>query len=252
MKKLIPALALLLVSAVMLGTSSFAWFSMNTTVTAGTMEVKAVANANLYIAKGASIAVDGITGVAVEDLNVTKNALKPADMSDSGGTVTVREALTYTVDPTVDSAGTGATWDTIGTITQTTATGGHATKSLDNYVASAYVSIARKQTVAATYDLTPSCTVTIEAAKSSNLNKCLRAGIIINGAFYESNDPNVATGTITFTFSTISGLADNTAYSVALLLWYEGEDTDCFVNNATVLTANTAAWSFSAVDHVNP
>ena len=32
MKKLIPAICLLLVSAVMLGTSTFAWFSMNATV----------------------------------------------------------------------------------------------------------------------------------------------------------------------------------------------------------------------------
>ena len=41
MKKLIPAICLLLVSAVMLGTSTFAWFSMNTTVTATGMNITA-------------------------------------------------------------------------------------------------------------------------------------------------------------------------------------------------------------------
>lgn len=49
MKKLIPALALLLVSAVMLATSSFAWFSMNTTVTVTGMEVKTRVSDNLFV-----------------------------------------------------------------------------------------------------------------------------------------------------------------------------------------------------------
>ena len=50
MKKLIPALALLLVSAVLLATSSFAWFSMNTTVTVTGMEVTTKVSSNLLVA----------------------------------------------------------------------------------------------------------------------------------------------------------------------------------------------------------
>ena len=53
MKKLIPALALLLVSAVLLATSSFAWFSMNTTVTVTGMSVTTRVDSNLLIADGA-------------------------------------------------------------------------------------------------------------------------------------------------------------------------------------------------------
>ncbi len=48
-KRLIPALAMLLVSAILLGTSTFAWFSMNTMVTATGMQVKAVAEDGLLI-----------------------------------------------------------------------------------------------------------------------------------------------------------------------------------------------------------
>ena len=48
-KRLIPALAMLLVSAILLGTSTFAWFSMNTQVTATGMQVKAVAEDGLLI-----------------------------------------------------------------------------------------------------------------------------------------------------------------------------------------------------------
>lgn len=49
MKKLIPALAMLLVSAILLGTSTYAWFSMNTQVTATGMQVKAIAEDGLLI-----------------------------------------------------------------------------------------------------------------------------------------------------------------------------------------------------------
>ncbi len=48
-RRLIPALCMLLVSAILLGTSTYAWFSMNTTVTANNMQVKAVADQGILI-----------------------------------------------------------------------------------------------------------------------------------------------------------------------------------------------------------
>lgn len=48
-KKLIPAFCLLLVSAVLMGTSTFAWFSMNTTVTATGMQVMAKSNSTFLL-----------------------------------------------------------------------------------------------------------------------------------------------------------------------------------------------------------
>lgn len=48
-KKIIPALVMLLVSAVLLSTASYAWFSMNTTVTATGMQVKATTASSLVI-----------------------------------------------------------------------------------------------------------------------------------------------------------------------------------------------------------
>lgn len=62
MKKLIPALVLLLVSAIVLSTSSYAWFSMNTQVTASGMEVTAKAPASLLIS------TDGTNFGATADL----------------------------------------------------------------------------------------------------------------------------------------------------------------------------------------
>lgn len=50
MKKLIPALALLVVSAILMGTSTFAWFSLNNRVTVTGMQVSTKIGDNLLIA----------------------------------------------------------------------------------------------------------------------------------------------------------------------------------------------------------
>lgn len=48
-KKLIPAMVMLLVATMLMATSTYAWFSMNTTVTATGMQVKAVAEKGILI-----------------------------------------------------------------------------------------------------------------------------------------------------------------------------------------------------------
>jgi hypothetical protein len=244
-RRLIPALAMLLVAAMLLGTSTFAWFTMNDTVTAQSMAIKATTNANLFIEKDANVALENIKHVSVTNLEASANSVKPAEMTNESGTVTVKAAKTYTTAPTVDTAGTAATYDTIGTVTNAAATDA-GTFHINEYAVVSFVSIARKQTTAAAYKLTPTCKVTF--SQKSDLNKSLRAGLIINGNYYESNDAGVAEGEATFTFTDVTGLQDNTAYSAALLLWFEGEDTDCFVNNAIDLSNNTATWSFKAAD----
>ena len=56
MKKLIPAIVLLLISAIVMSTASYAWFSMNTQVTATGMQVKAVAEGGLVISDSTTTA----------------------------------------------------------------------------------------------------------------------------------------------------------------------------------------------------
>lgn len=58
-RKLIPALCMLLISAVLLGTSTFAWFSMNTTVTATGMQVTAKSNFTYLLIGKTSAEVKG-------------------------------------------------------------------------------------------------------------------------------------------------------------------------------------------------
>ena len=61
-KRLIPAVAMLLVSAMLLGTSTFAWFSMSRDVTATDMEITAKSDAIFLMIQGSEDATMGQTG----------------------------------------------------------------------------------------------------------------------------------------------------------------------------------------------
>ena len=76
MKKLIPALCMLLVAAALLGTSTYAWFSMNETVTASGMSVTAnTDNAYLIIKDGTTLS--GNATSAPVTVNASLKPVKP-------------------------------------------------------------------------------------------------------------------------------------------------------------------------------
>lgn len=121
MKKLIPAICMTLIAAVMLASSTFAWFSMNTSVTATGMQVTAKTNnAYLIISKGPTLT--GKENSANAGVNTSLYPVKPVVTltSDNIGTVTSWGTATST-DP--DNANTGAVVE-------------HLTEgaNLDNYV----------------------------------------------------------------------------------------------------------------------
>lgn len=60
MKKLIVSICTLAFSAIMLCTSTYAWFSMNKTVTASGMQVKAQAEGSIVITSGGTLPADGV------------------------------------------------------------------------------------------------------------------------------------------------------------------------------------------------
>lgn len=72
-KKLIPTLCMLLISAVLMGTSTYAWFSMNTKVTATGMQVNAKAeNKFLQIIAGTDAFSDTTAQTSAEAKNASK------------------------------------------------------------------------------------------------------------------------------------------------------------------------------------
>ena len=107
-RKLIPAFVMLIVSAIMLSTASFAWFATNRTVSANNMSVTANANTKyLHIstqpdsgfntqvdAVNASKSVDLINAKLDTDKKTVKWYLGSSTVSDSVGSTGSTSALT--------------------------------------------------------------------------------------------------------------------------------------------------------------
>ena len=252
MKKLIPALCMLLVATALLGTSTYAWFSMNTQVKATGMQVKAVTNANLYIEEGLIGDPSSITGDEVT-MGSTLHSLKPADLVADSGTVSVNIPDEYTTKPTVSTAGTAKTWTTKGTFTKTTATtalNSTDTDGIGNYIAGETMTLVRKaETNSGTYDVDAKVTVTLTG--TSNLNKAIYCGFLVGDKFTQkAADTPAASGSVTFTFNDlIDGATDNAVQQVTFVFWYEGEDGNCTANNAIAISTNSVAITFTSRDH---
>ncbi|MBR5943184.1 MAG: hypothetical protein IKZ81_07590 [Clostridia bacterium] len=111
-KKLIPALCMLLVAAVLMGTSTFAWFSMNDTVTATGMSVTVKADqVFLEIAAGHAANADAVqAGGLISATATTASAvLYPAAHQAAANTIATADATTTTgTDP--DTVTTMTNW----------------------------------------------------------------------------------------------------------------------------------------------
>ena len=84
MRRLIPAIAMLLVSAVMLSTASFAWFTMNEQVTATGMTVTAQSAGNLVIHTSPLTAAN--QDITVDLSSTALKALKPITYTPASST----------------------------------------------------------------------------------------------------------------------------------------------------------------------
>ena len=257
-KVIIPALGILLLSTAASVTGTVAWFTTNNSVTASTMTIKANVTGNLFIAEGASQTLDSVNKTSVVFSTAQQDlALTPVDLKQATGvaSVGVPGENGYTTAPTIDTAGKADQSKIVekGTISPVAASG------IGGYALASYVSIANKQTVAGNFGLKPSVALTVNAV-ADNLAGAIRGGIVIgtnstDGVFYESNDCDYTEGTAaaSLTWDNFPGstnatkLTDNIVYSVALVLWYEGDDADCFVNNALHLDNCSAVWTFQSV-----
>ena len=75
-RKLLPALSMLLISALLMGSSTFAWFSMNTTVSATGMKATAAAPSSLLISVTSSTSNFGST-VVLQNEKTMGASIKP-------------------------------------------------------------------------------------------------------------------------------------------------------------------------------
>ena len=246
-RKLIPAVCMLLLAAVMAGTSTFAWFSMNTTVTAGTMAVSATAPTNLRICatnstddsewSGAlSLSGSSLTTMVPVSCDNTNATLAFYKVEANGDKIeydngaykedTTFELATagkdyYTTSFFIKAVGADASDLKLSTITRSA--GG--TKELDKALRVMAVCGENKFI----YEPVTGAAATYKAVKSLNTEKP-----VLGNDITVSNAGSVLADTVT-----------KTAVQVTIYIWYEGQDPACKSSNTVDVAGTTFSLSFT-------
>lgn len=259
-KKLIPALCMLLVSAVMLGTTTFAWFSMNDKVTATGMQIEAKTNDTYLL-----ISKDNQTAETIQnEKSITANfgmgetKLYPAapcmNTTEEGYLTTTgkkvgEEAITtagvkitnkataeavtnwYTAQAAAASA-SGIKEETVRQLT-----------SFTDYVENKTLYLTVAKGVNAANKLTVTPTFTAKNAKTITGIKIL---VVVT---YEDNATVVTTLTSTSTKTNLytadtNKITDSKVATVSLFLYYDGNDSSVYTNNVANLDGATISLAF--------
>lgn len=265
--KLIPALAMLLVSAILVSTSTYAWFSMNTQVTATGMQVKAVAEGGIVISNSTK------TGWTAEaTAQITTANLYPTSNAKTPGTLT---SWYHNKSDDANDAKAGqaaATYETL-EIALSDATNeegvGYVDKNDDNAFTSGTDSayfLMDKFYIKSSGDALNNTTLYInkvEVTSSTSLiaiDNALRVCVVVDGTAYLFAPVSVSDGpTLTYkvkgsatdtvalagaTKNTATGVTsiantDANAVPVQIYVYYEGEDANCKSTNISGVTVDT-------------
>ena len=140
-RKLIPAFAMLLVSAVLMSTASFAWFSMNQTVTASGMSITAQKADDIFLEIVAGKAED-VTTDTVFDVTDSNNFTAADGLLPVAHNTITLDLENETVSESIEKLGNW--YYKVGTDVNNAHTGESAAKpitSLDSYVAKTYFTV---------------------------------------------------------------------------------------------------------------
>ena len=241
MKKLIPALCMLLIAAALLGTSTYAWFSMNNTVTATGMQVKAKSDTKFLQIKLSTASWNDTDSFIEADVEMTAGKeLFP---------VHPYKSLSDDRKTPVDFDGSTPVWVTAYSTSISDADAGVGDTNL--------YTVLDASTVEASYALKKSFTVRLKPGTgvdsasadlkvtgvtfaavdqspdnvTDGLSPALRALFVCgenrfvwkNGAFVEGTANSVLTNTVT--------TADD-ATQIDVYIYFDGEDDYCTTNNA--------------------
>ena len=290
-KRLIPALAMLLVSAILLGTSTFAWFSMNTTVSATNMQVKAVANQGILINEIATVndtnwdnaattsQTEGILLRATSTANTSAwftatrkksnsaaSATSTANSTDLNGDYT---SLSTTASTVAAVAGSNAQQD-IYYVDDNGTTGYQAGEGY--YVKYTYdlkssAEALTLSTAANGQTLNISSVSVTGNSQTANLDKAIRVAVVLGGKAYiyaplwdsaqtyYVGTAHTATTTLTGSqptaLTSLPATTDN-GTAVYVYIYFEGEDTNLKTDNIIAALDNlTVAVDFSLVNNAS-
>lgn len=263
MKKLIPALCMLLVAAALLGTSTFAWFSMTTQVTASGMSVKAATSKNLVISTTETLKDD--EGISKASTISQVKILTPASTATLAGTqnffTTDNANINYANG--VMNAGTVVSAATV--IADNDTETGNVVKH------TFYIRADGADTDSFAKLYVESITLT---AQTAAITKALRVGVVsgsngyiyapvsgattsykglVKAATYTDGDTNSVLSTENVTLTTVDnddatlGAVTSTAYTkVDVYVWYEGQDAACTSANSVTVEETSISIVFKA------
>ena len=214
-KKLVPAICMLLVSAVLMGTSTYAWFSMNTTVTATGMQIAAKSNAT-YLLIGSG---ENDTATEIQALADTANKTTAITVADSDAKVyPSAPALTTNEVAYLTTSGKDVDGATIATAGVQVANKATAAAVTNWYTASAEKSSAPTMKTDSARQLKSfdnyviHKTVYLTVAKGANAaNSLTVTGTITLKEYYLTTDTDVVTGKTYYTKSTSNNVDTYTA-----------------------------------------
>lgn len=239
-RKIIPALVMLLVSAIMLSTASYAWFASNTEVTASNMTVQA--NTDVVFLQITTDKDDEASWAkSVPAANTESGELKlvTADIAD-GTTVTWKTAEGS--DPTKYDPATGddsvADYTTVETI------------STDYALINTFY-VRMSNNTSTLENLTISEVVIAEGTPADgNFNESIRVLVIAKD---ESGDVlgaqcwDVVDGLTDDSADQLADVVNNTPITLEVYIYYDGDDTAAFTNNnLSTVTEQTISVSFTA------
>ena len=258
-RKLFSAIAMLAMSAVMLSTSTYAWFSMNKDVTVTSMQLSAKSNDTYLLVNTTGTAA---TGSDTEALTVTdaQAMLFPAspalDATEAGylttsGKIVGTDAAITTAGVVVDNtakAGTVTNWFTAyalapgaATIDATTA---RQLSSFDNYVIhrTCYLTVTTGSNPANNLYVTPTITQKTGGTDVSAVKVIVCTD---DGGFAvldsSSGKTNIA--------GTNTDITSSVARQVDIYIYYDGDETPVYTNNMANLKGADISLLFDVDSH---
>jgi len=268
--KLLMSIIAVAFAFVALGTSTYAWFSMNETVTANGMEVGAKSNSTyLLISKTNNTAADiqdeNITtvSVAVDNENTLVLPSKPKEASEIGASLNLTGGVYFTSGTAVTTAATAAVegnW-----YTATSHDPGEALEfesendfhSLNNttddpYQFSKYVI---KKTVYLTlaegsndaYHLTVVPTIQLKSGQAQGVTNIDAVKVLVavgNSVVILDKDSTAADGHL-YTADTDNILTDSDVLTADIYIYYDGSEDIVTTNDSVSLAAATISLAFN-------
>ena len=235
-KRLIPALAMLLVSAILLGTSTFAWFSMNTTVSATNMQITAKSDSVFLL---------------ISNTNTTASDIQAENATTVAETVAAADAKVYpsayeNINTAADFATVG-NWYTAAAQQPTASTMKADTKAslnaddesdatvhdFSNYVIKKtyYFTLAAGSNAAQNLVVSKvSKTMNNTAHGSAETNAAMKIVVVGTNYVEFANTDNDGDATVL-----AASLTDSTVVSVDVYIYFDGNDTSVYTNNVANL-----------------